>query len=286
MKPFDLESKVLIVGLGLLGGSYAKSLSKKGMHVSAIDIDQASIDYALENGIIAAGSTEVDAKLIQEADIIVFALYPKTFVEWISTYQHLFREGTLITDVTGVKQNVMEDIHAVLRSDVEFVAAHPMAGKEVYGVQNSDERIFNGANYIVVPTEKNSRQAVENCKRLGIYLGFARISELTPQKHDEMIGFVSQLTHCIAISLMTCCDNEHLVDYTGDSFRDLTRIARINDAMWSELFMMNKEPLLKQMDIFADEFLKMRNLIADDEVEQLREKMRLSTQRRQLFDRK
>ena len=152
MKPFDLESKVLIVGLGLLGGSYAKSLSKKGMHVSAIDIDQASIDYALENGIIAAGSTEVDAKLIQEADIIVFALYPKTFVEWISTYQHLFREGTLITDVTGVKQNVMEDIHAVLRSDVEFVAAHPMAGKEVYGVQNSDERIFNGANYIVVPT--------------------------------------------------------------------------------------------------------------------------------------
>lgn len=286
MKPFDLESKVLIVGLGLLGGSYAKSLSKKGMHVSAIDIDQASIDYALENGIIAAGSTEVDAKLIQEADIIVFALYPKTFVEWISTYQHLFREGTLITDVTGVKQNVMEDIHAVLRSDVEFVAAHPMAGKEVYGVQNSDERIFNGANYIVVPTEKNSKQAVENCKRLGIYLGFARISELTPQKHDEMIGFVSQLTHCIAISLMTCCDNEHLVDYTGDSFRDLTRIARINDAMWSELFMMNKEPLLKQMDIFADEFLKMRNLIADDEVEQLREKMRLSTQRRQLFDRK
>ena len=286
MKPFDLESKVLIVGLGLLGGSYAKSLSKKGMHVSAIDIDQASIDYALENGIIAAGSTEVDAKLIQEADIIVFALYPKTFVEWISTYQHLFREGTLITDVTGVKQNVMEDIHAVLRSDVEFVAAHPMAGKEVYGVQNSDERIFNGANYIVVPTEKNSRQAVENCKRLGIYLGFARISELTPQKHDEMIGFVSQLTHCIAISLMTCCDNEHLVDYTGDSFRDLTRIARINDAMWSELFMMNKEPLLKQMDIFADEFVKMRNLIADDKVEQLREKMRLSTQRRQLFDRK
>lgn len=286
MKPFDLESKVLIVGLGLLGGSYAKSLSKKGMYVSAIDIDQASIDYALENGIIAAGSTEVDAKLIQEADIIVFALYPKTFVEWISTYQHLFREGTLITDVTGVKQNVMEDIHAVLRSDVEFVAAHPMAGKEVYGVQNSDERIFNGANYIVVPTEKNSKQAVENCKRLGIYLGFARISELTPQKHDEMIGFVSQLTHCIAISLMTCCDNEHLVDYTGDSFRDLTRIARINDAMWSELFMMNKEPLLKQMDIFADEFVKMRNLIADDEVEQLREKMRLSTQRRQLFDRK
>lgn len=286
MKPFDLESKVLIVGLGLLGGSYAKSLSKKGMYVSAIDIEKESIDYALEKGIIAAGSDSVDEKLIRDADIIVFALYPRVFVEWIEKYQHLFKSGTLITDVTGVKEKIIDDINAILRSDVEFVAAHPMAGKEVYGVKNSDDCIFNGANYIVVPTGRNSREAIENCKKLGIYLGFARIAELTPKKHDEMIGFVSQLTHCIAVSLMTCCDNEHLVDYTGDSFRDLTRIARINDAMWSELFMINKEPLLEQMDIFAREFENMRNLIANDEVDKLRDKMKLSTARRALFDRK
>ena len=286
MKPFDIDSNVLIVGLGLLGGSYAKALTKKGIRVTAIDVRAESICYALENGIIQEGSDTVNSRLIEEADVIVFALYPKVFVQWIKEHQSLFRPGTLITDVTGVKQCVVAEIQAMLRPDVEFVAAHPMAGREVYGVENSDDRIFNGANYIVVPTESNTKEGIDNCKKLGIYLGFARIAELSPQKHDEMIGFVSQLTHCIAVSLMTCCDDESLVDYTGDSFRDLTRIARINDAMWSELFMLNKEALLQQMDVFVEEFCSLRNLIAEDKVSELRDKMKLSTQRRALFDRK
>ena len=286
MKQFDIDSKVLIVGLGLLGGSYAKALTKKGIYVSAIDTRKESIDYALSNGIINEGSTEVQKQMVQNADVVVFALYPKVFVSWIKENQHLFNPDTLITDVTGVKKCVVDEINAILRDDVEFVAAHPMAGREVYGVENSDDRIFNGANYIVVPTEKNTKEGIDNCKKLGIYLGFARIAELSPEKHDQMIGFVSQLTHCIAISLMTCCDNESLVDYTGDSFRDLTRIARINDAMWSELFMLNKQPLLEQMDVFIDEFKAMRDLIDNGEVDKLRDKMKLSTKRRALFDRK
>ncbi|MBR6558565.1 MAG: prephenate dehydrogenase [Clostridia bacterium] len=286
MKPFDIDSKVLIVGLGLLGGSYAKALSKKGIYVSAIDTRTESINYALENGIIKDGSDSVNEALIKAADVIVFALYPKVFINWIKENQALFCPGTLITDVTGVKKCVVDEINAVLRHDVEFVAAHPMAGREVYGVENSDDRIFNGANYIVVPTERNTKEGIDNCKKLGIYLGFARIAELSPEKHDEMIGFVSQLTHCIAVSLMTCCDDESLVDYTGDSFRDLTRIARINDAMWSELFMLNKDSLLKQMDVFIDEFRELKNLISDGNVPVLRDKMKLSTKRRALFDRK
>ena len=284
MKPFDIDSKVLIVGLGLLGGSYAKALSKKGIYVTAIDTRRESIDFALSHGIIKSGSDKVEKHLIAEADVIVFALYPRVFVSWIRENQHLIRPDTLITDVTGVKKCVVDEINGFLREDVEFVAAHPMAGREVYGVENSDDRIFNGANYIVVPTERNTKEGIDNCKKLGIYLGFARIAELSPEKHDEMIGFVSQLTHCIAVSLMTCCDNESLVDYTGDSFRDLTRIARINDAMWSELFLLNKEPLLKQMDVFINEFRELRGLIADEDTATLREKMKLSTRRRALFD--
>ena len=286
MKPFDTDSKVLIIGLGLLGGSYAKALSKKGMYVTAIDTRRESIDYAIANGIIKKGSDTVDSSLLEEADVIVFALYPKVFIEWIKNNQQLLRPGTLLTDVTGVKKCVVDEINQVLREDVEFVSAHPMAGREVYGVENSDDRIFAGANYIVVPTERNTKEGILNCKKLGIYLGFARIAQLSPEDHDEMIGFVSQLTHCIAVSLMTCCDNESLVDYTGDSFRDLTRIARINDAMWSELFMLNKEPLIRQMDVFIEEFNQLRSLIADDKIPELRDKMKLSTSRRALFDRK
>lgn len=274
----------LIVGLGLIGGSYARALKKKGYKVSAITKSESSIEYALENDIIDSGYSYVCEEAVAEADYIIFSLYPKVFSQWINDYQHLFKSGAVITDVTGVKTSIVYEIQEKLREDVEFIAAHPMAGREVYGVENSDEKIFNGANYIVVPTDKNTEPAIEWCKWLGRELGFARISTLSPEEHDEIIGFVSQLTHCIAVSLMTCSDNEYLVDYTGDSFRDLTRIARINDAMWSELFMLNKDALIEQMDIFLKEFSTLRNIIKDDDVEKMREKMRLSTARRALFD--
>ena len=286
MKQFDIDSKVLIVGLGLLGGSYAKSLKKKGIYVSAIDTRTDAIAYAINNGIIDEGYDYVNKEAVANADTIVFALYPKVFVQWIEDYQQYFSPGVMLTDVTGVKSCIVYKIQQMLRPDVEFISAHPMAGREVYGVENSDDGIFRGANYIVVPTPANSKDAIDNCRKLGIYLGFAGISTLSPEEHDEMIGFVSQLTHCIAVSLMTCSDNERLVDYTGDSFRDLTRIARINDAMWSELFMLNKEPLLEQMNKFIEEFINMKTLIQSDDVEALREKMRLSTKRRALFDKK
>ena len=240
----------------------------------------------MEQKIITEGFDYVDEETVKQSDLIIFSLYPKTFKEWIRNYQHLFKSGAVITDVTGVKKSVVYEIQDMLREDVEFIAAHPMAGREVYGVENSTEKMFYGANYIVVPTEKNTPEAVKLCEDLGILLGFERISRLTPEKHDEMIGFVSQLTHCIAVSLMTCSENEHLVDYTGDSFRDLTRIARINEDMWSELFLMNKEELTGQMDIFIKEFMELKKLIEEDDVEKLKEKMRLSTKRRALFDKK
>ena len=174
----------------------------------------------------------------------------------------------------------------MLRKAVEFIAEHPMAGREVYGVENSDDRIFWGANYIVVPTEKNTEEAIELCCELGEVMGFYDVSVLSPEKHDEMIAFLSQLTHCIAVSLMCASDNPDLVRYTGDSFRDLTRIARINDEMWSELFLENKEALLLEMDRFKSSFDKMYKAVSEGDREGMREMMRLSTVRRGNFDRK
>ena len=275
---------VLIVGLGLIGGSYARALRRLGYRVTAIDTDEAAVQYAVENGVIDAGSTEVQPDIVGEADAVIFALYPGVFRDWIAQHQHLLKSGAMLTDVTGVKSCIVYDIQAMLRPDVEFIAAHPMAGREVSGVRNSDDRIFRDANYIVVPTEKNTEQGILWCRELGQILGFAHICELTPEEHDEMIGFVSQLTHCIAIALMTCSENRHLAEYTGDSFRDLTRIARINDRMWSELFLRNKAPLLRQMDTFLREFEQLRTLLEQEDVEGLREKMRLSTERRSYFD--
>lgn len=280
------DTNVLIVGLGLIGGSYAKALTKRGFRVTAITKDQSSINYAIGNGFIRTGSTTVDPALVKEADLIVFALYPQVFIDWIQNYQHLFSPHTILTDVTGVKCSVVYEIQKILRPDVEFIAAHPMAGKEVYGVQNSDEKIFEKANYIVTPTDKNTDDAIAFCEQLGWALGFANVSRLSPEEHDDMIGFLSQLTHCIAVSLMNCNDTQGLEAYTGDSFRDLTRIARINENMWTELFLRNKEMLLKHMDAFSATFTQFRDMLANEDTDGLRAAMQNSTARRALFDKK
>ena len=282
----DVSKKILIVGLGLLGGSYAKVLKRFGFHISAITKDQSSVDYALEEGLIDEGSTQVDERMIGEADLVIFALYPHIFVEWIEQNQRLLKSGALITDVTGVKGSIVYKIQDMLREDVEFIAAHPMAGREVSGVENSTDKMFVGANYIVTPTEKNTPEAIRTCMELGRLLGFSNVTTLSPEEHDEMIGFLSQLTHCIAVTLMTCNDKENMEKFTGDSFRDLTRIARINDLMWSELFVANKNALLEQMDLFINKFNELKVMLENEDIDGMRKMMRHSTERRSLFDKK
>ena len=282
----DVSKKILIVGLGLLGGSYAKVLKRFGFHISAITLDQSSINYAIKENIIDEGSIELDERMIGEADLVIFALYPHVFVEWIEKNQWLLKSGALITDVTGVKRSIVYQIQDMLRPDVEFVAAHPMAGREVSGVENSTDRMFIGANYIVTPTEKNTPEAIQTCIELGRLLGFSNVTTLSPEEHDEMIGFLSQLTHCIAITLMTCNDKENMEKFTGDSFRDLTRIARINDLMWSELFVANKDVLLEQMDMFINKFNDLKAMLQIEDIDGMRAMMRHSTERRALFDKK
>ena len=280
----DVSKKILIVGLGLLGGSYARALKRFGFHISAITKEQSSIDYALGEKIIDEGSTELDKKMIGDADFVIFALYPHVFIEWIEKNQSLLKSGAIITDVTGVKRSIVYKIQELLREDVEFIAAHPMAGREVSGVENSTDKMFVGANYIVTPTSKNTPEAISTCLELGRLLGFSNVTELSPEEHDEMIGFLSQLTHCIAITLMTCNDKENMEKFTGDSFRDLTRIARINDLMWSELFVANKDALLNQMDMFIEKFKELKSMLEAEDIDGMRKMMRHSTERRSLFD--
>lgn len=286
MKLDPKTTNILIVGLGLLGGSYARKLTELGYRVTAVTLDAESIAYAKEQGMIEEGAATPDPALIGEADLVVFALYPTVFLKWIEEHQDKLKTGAIITDVTGVKGCVVDRIQSILRPDVEFIAAHPMAGREVSGVKNSDPTIFRAANYIVTPTARNSEAAIALCCELGRILGFARVSCLSPEEHDKMIAFLSQLTHCIAISLMTCQTAEHLEDYTGDSFRDLTRIARLNDEMWSELFLLNKDALLAEMSRFESELERMRHLLENGDREGLRVMMRQSTARRALFDKK
>lgn len=284
MKPNE-NTKILIVGLGLIGGSYADALTAAGFEVGAIARRQSSLDFALQKGWIRHGRSFADPDYIGQFDLLVFALYPHIFLDWLKENQQYIRPNALLTDVTGVKGSVVFAVQDMLREDLEFIGAHPMAGREVSGVENASKDIFRGANYIVTPTAKNTAEGIAACRRLGEIMGFGRVSVLSPEEHDEMIGFLSQLTHCIAVSLMVCKNAEHLAAYTGDSFRDLTRIAKINDEMWSELFLLNKTELLAQMELFEKQFSRMKECIAAGDTAALREMMRLSTERRKYFDR-
>ncbi|MBR6594145.1 MAG: 3-deoxy-7-phosphoheptulonate synthase [Clostridia bacterium] len=280
----DKDMRILIVGLGVMGGGYAQALTVKGYNVDCITRTEKTLSYALEQGMVKGGAVFPDPELISAADLIVVALYPEATVQWIDENKAHFKKGAVVTDVSGVKGCIVERIQALMPDGVEFISAHPMAGRESSGVENSDPHVFVGANYIITPTDKNTESAIELCSELGRVLGFGRISVLSIEKHDEMIAFLSQLTHCIAVSLMTCNKAPDMERYTGDSFRDLTRIAKINDRMWSELFIANKAPLLKEMDGFIAEFTRLRDMIAEENTEDMRAMMRLSTERRSRFD--
>ena len=280
----DKKKRCLIIGLGLLGGSYAMGLKKRGHIVSAIDINEASINYALEKGIIDEGATTADPNLISQADVIISGLYPKTIVGWISENQQYFKKNALITDVTGVKCSIIYKIQELLREDCEFIGSHPMAGKEVSGVQFADSSIFLPANLIITPTSKNTQAAIDFLYEFGIELRFNNICILTPEKHDEMIGYLSQLTHVIAVSLMNANDNSHLKEYTGDSFRDLTRIAKINENLWTELFLMNKDVLVNEITAFVDEINDFKQKLMAEDVDGMKQKFIQSTKRRKYFD--
>lgn len=276
--------KIAIIGLGVLGGSYAKGFSKAGLHVTAVDIDQQALNTALANGWIAEGSTDPSA--VGTCDLVISCLYPHTFMHWVEENQKYFRPGTLLTDVTGVKREVMKSIRSVLRSDAEYIACHPMAGRESRGLAYADEKCFENANFIIVPFEDSSSAALAAAREIAEVLHFGKVSLLDAEEHDRMVGFLSQLTHVIAVSLMNAADNTDLADYTGDSFRDLTRIANINELLWPELFVLNKDYLIREIDAFTAEMQSFKQLVAEENYEEMQKRLRISTQRRSCFNKK
>lgn len=273
-----------IIGLGLMGASFAKRLSpQKDKTIYGIDQNKQTIQTALELNIIKEGSTD-PGKLIKKCNLIILALYPTMIKPWIVENQQYLESGTILMDISGVKTNIVEPVQAILREDLELISIHPMCGRESRGINFAQADIFDNANYIIVPTNKNTPKAIEAAKQLGKDLRVKNISILSCEEHDRMIGFLSQLTHVIAVSLMNTHDNSHLVEYTGDSFRDLTRIATINEDLWSELFLLNKDILLDEIDQFLDATKHFRDSLEKEDIDEMKRLFIQSTNRRKLFN--
>lgn len=272
---------ILIVGLGLIGGNYAYKLSKKGYLVNGIDVDYKAVEYAKNKKYIDDNKLS-DIEKIKQADLIILTLYPKDILSFIDNYSNYFQKGTVITDVAGVKLPWLKEIDKHLPSYCSYISHHPMAGKEKQGIKYSEEVITENANFIIIGDEND--QKCETIVSLGKELGFKNIAFLDAEKHDEFIGYLSQLPHAIAMALMNAKDLDKLISYSGDSFRDLTRIAKMNDALWTELFIQNKDVLVKEIDEFIKSLDNIKKSILYEDKEKLSNLMKESTKRRERFE--
>lgn len=269
-----------IVGLGLIGGCYAKTLRDEFDTIYGIDLDEKALSYAESEGIIDRGFMKSKDPLSQ-SDLVVICLYPNLVEEFIDKNKNNFKPNAIITDAVGVKGDLIDKILGKLPSGIDFVGAHPMAGKEVQGVWNSSEEIFNGANFIITPHPLNNEKNLDFIEMLAYKMGFKKISRITPEKHDEIISFTSQLTHAIAVALVNSDEKNFDTNvFIGDSYRDLTRIAMINEELWDKLFMGNKENLIKKIEKFEESLDIIKNSLKTGDSESLKEEFRKSTVRR------
>ena len=265
-----LDFNITIVGLGLIGGSYALALRDlKPKKIYAIDTDTEALKLGEELGIIDKGFTEAEVPL-KESDLVIICLYPKLVKSFVADNLNNFKQGAVITDVTGIKKEFAEEVNLILREDVDFVFGHPMAGREFSGVKYASKEIFKGANYIITPTERNKEHNINLIENIARGMGFKNVQKVSTEHHDKIIGFTSQLPHVIAISLVNS-DNSGLDigKFTGDSYRDLTRIARINTKLWSELFIGNKENLINEIEEFEKNIREVKKAIVDTDLETL-----------------
>lgn len=274
--------KIVVVGLGVIGGSFTMALKEVGYDdVYGIDTNKETLVKAKNLGLIKEGFTSGE-EIIKSADLIIISLYPRLVKKFITDNKDNFKDGAVITDATGIKKMFIEHIVNILPDNIDFVFGHPMAGREKKGIDFATSEVFKGANYILTPVDRNKEENLKLIENLAYQIGFKRVRRITPEHHDEMIGFTSQLPHALAVALVNSdLEGRDTGSFIGDSYRDLTRIANINEDLWSELFLGNKENLLKCIESFETELDKIKDAIEDDDKESLKTLFIKSTKRRE-----
>lgn len=275
------------VGLGLMGGSIAKgikdkvvkanySLGKNGFEndsngkIYAMDKNINSLNQALEDKIIDKAFTpDQTNEMLNSCDFVFICLYPKATLIFLIEHKDSFKPGSVVTDISGVKTLIAENIFAggksIIRSDVDFILGHPMAGNEKEGYSGSNQCIFEGRNYILMPQSTNKSETISLMKELVTKLGIKRIIETDYITHDHKIAFTSQLCHVIASALVDSAEDNKITAFGGGSYEDLTRIALINAPLWTELFLSNKKELLAMITTFESSLSNIKKAIENED---------------------
>lgn len=259
---------VAIVGLGVIGGSIAGALKSNGYrNILGIDKQASTITEAIKQSYINSGDICPD-KILPLADIVIVCLYPQDTIEFIKKNLKYFKKNAIITDVSGIKKEIMDDINGCLREDLEFVGGHPMSGNHSKGIDHSNPNIFRDSSYWITPTINNTKEAINRIKTLALNLGCKTILEIDPKEHDKLITIASHMPHIAALALMNIYEAD-MDDMLGPSFKDATRVAQINSKLWAELFISNKLNLAQQIRLMQDKMEELREVILSSDINRL-----------------
>lgn len=272
---------IAIVGLGVIGGSFAKGLQAAGYaNVYGIDVSESTLKTAVDQGMIEKGFVEAK-DILPDMDIIMISLYPNQIAPFVEQYKNVLKDGAVLTDVTGVKTTIIEKVSKVLPSTVDFVFAHPMRGSEKKGIIGADHTRFIGANALITPILTNKEASLQLIEKLYKEIGFNQVTRVSPEKHDEQIAYVSQLMHVLSVVVVNSQQaSEETLTFAGNSFQELTRIADINAELWSELFLNNRTALLTSIEQFEVELNAMKRTLADNDEDELKKIFKQATSKR------
>lgn len=279
-KPWS-KIKFAVIGLGLMGGSYAKALRRLGAGgIIGVELNEAVLRQAMEQGIIDVGVT-VAGEELRQADVIICAVYPEAVASFVASSVQFFKSDVLLTDISGIKGDLPSRVQSLLKPGMEFISGHPMAGRQGSGLDMASADIFTGANYIIVPERHNMPEAVQWLEKFAKALGCRHTVQVNPTQHDGIIAYTSNLPHVLAVSLMDSASYDDKTKYfVAGSFRDGTRVADINPELWSSLFLANKDHVIEEIDKFAAQLAVWRQALEAGDAEALKKIMAQAAQRR------
>ena len=272
---------ITIVGLGVIGGSFAMAFKEAGFEdVYAVDLNKESIEKAKNMGIIKDGSDNAK-QFLEIADLVIICIYPRIIKDFMMENRNNFKDGAIVTDVAGIKGTLIKQLDDIIPDNIDFIFGHPMAGRENKGIDHATAECYKGANYLLIDTERNDDDNVLLLQAIIYKLGFKRIIRISSGFHDQIIAFTSHLPHVMAVSLINSdVEARNTEIYMGGSYRDATRVADINEDLWTELFLGNKENLLEVIDDFMAEMGRFREDLAKGDRVALNKRLKRAAKRR------
>lgn len=264
---------ILVAGLGLIGGSFCKALSSRTNNcVFGYDINEQPAEMAVYDHAIIKALTPDEFEL---SDVVLICLPPKIAIDFFKENSIKFKKGTIVADVCGVKNTVAKSMEAeALKNGLRYVGTHPMAGREFGGYKYALENLYDNRSFIVTPTENTDPEALDTIKKLALAVGFKKIVESSPEAHDRTIAYTSQLAHVVSSAYVKSPSIQKESGFTAGSFQDMTRIATLNENMWTDLFMQNKDALLFELDTLIENLNKYKKAISESDTETLTDLLR------------